>query len=372
MTLENFDPKLPTLNISYNRIFMISDLHFGVRANSLEWLENQLSFFYNFYIPYLKENKEDGDVLFMLGDWFDNRQLLDINVLNKAIEVILDLSEILPLYLMTGNHDIYKKHDTDVNSLAPFKHIPNVTVLEDPVIVTCKKSRILILPWVGNGEKEEAYAHENKADYIFAHTDIAGFKYDNGFHIKRGARLKGIPGIKKVYSGHIHKRQEHKDSIYIGSPYHTKRSDIGNKKGVYLLDPHNYKQEFTPNNISPVFQRIPLEELMEMTLERAYQILENNYSDIVVPDKYVQLFNLTRFIDLLQDCKYKRIETRGEKNKLDDSFNEILDGEEIKDIITLLENSIDDLEITMEMIVKLKLLNREYYDKAMAEQEELT
>ena len=108
-----------------------------------------------------------------------------------------------------------------------------------------------------------------------------------------------------------------------------------------------------------------------MTLEKTYKALENNYTDIIVPDKYIHLFNLTRFIDLLKDCKYKRIETRGEKNKLDDSFNEILSGSEIKDIVTLLENSIDDLEHTMEMLVKLKLLNREYYDKASKEEEEL-
>ena len=372
MDVEKIEYKLDTLELPYNRIFMISDLHFGVRANSIEWLENHLKFFYEFYLPYLKENYQEGDVLFVLGDWFDNRQLLDINVMNKSIDLIFDIADILPVYFMTGNHDIYKKNDTDVNSLAAFRFIPNVTIFEDPLIIKNNNSSILVLPWVGNGEREEAYAKANKTDYIFAHTDIAGFKYDNGFSIKKGARLQRLPGVKRLFSGHIHKRQEHKGSIYIGSPYSTKRSDIGNKKGIYMLDPANDKVFFTPNPISPIFQRIPLEDLMEMTLERAYKALENNYTDIIVPDKYIHLFNLTRFIDLLKDCAYKRIETRGEKNKLDDSFSEILDGEEIKDIVTLLENSIDDLEQTMEMIVKLKLLNREYYEKAMAEEEELT
>lgn len=370
MNVDQFESEVPTLDIPYNRIFMISDLHFGVRANSIEWLENHLEFFYEFYIPFLKKNLKKGDILFILGDWFDNRQLLDINVMNKSIDVILDLSKILPIYFMTGNHDIYKKNDTDVNSLAPFRFIPNVTIFEDPVIITNKKSKILVLPWVGNGEKEEGYAKANKADYIFAHTDIAGFKYDNGFHIRNGSRLKKLPGVKRLYSGHIHKRQEHKNSVYIGSPYSTKRSDIGNKKGVYMLDPNTNEQEFTPNILSSIFQRIPLEDLMEMTLEKAYRVLEKNYTDIIVPDKYIHLFNLTRFIDLLKDCAYKRIETRGEKNKLDDSFDEILDGAEIKDIITLLESSIDDLEQTMEAVVKLKLINRIYYEKASKEQEE--
>jgi len=369
MSVELFEYEVPTLKIKYKRIFMISDLHFGVRANSIEWIENQSEFFYDFYLPYLKKNFKDGDILFILGDWFDNRQLLDINVMNKSIDLIFDLSEIMPVYFMTGNHDIYKKNDTDVNSLAAFRFIPNVTIYEDPVIVTNGKNKILVLPWIGSGEKEELYAKANKADYVFAHTDIAGFKYDNGFHIRKGARLKKLPGVKRLYSGHIHKRQESRESIYIGSPYSTKRSDIGNKKGVYMLDTDTNQQVFEPNLISPIFQRIQLEDLMEMSLEKAYKLLEKNYTDIIVPDKYIHLFNLTRFIDLLKDCKYKRIETRGEKNKLDDSFNEILDGEEIKDIITLLENNIEGLQQTLEDIVKLKLLNREYYDKASQAEE---
>jgi DNA repair exonuclease SbcCD nuclease subunit len=369
MTLNTAEYKLQIENIGYNKIFLLSDLHFGVRANSIEWLENHLSFFHNFFIPLINEKKEDGDVLFILGDWFDNRQLLDINVMNKSIDLIFLLSDILPVYFMTGNHDIYRKHETDVNSLAAFRFIPNVHIFESPTIISNGSNKILILPWVGDGEKEELYARSNDSDYIFAHTDIAGFRYDNGMNIKNGSKLQRLPGVKKLFSGHIHKRQEHKGSIYIGSPYSTKRSDIGNKKGVYIFNPENDSTEFVPNNFSPIFQRINLEDLMEMTLEKSHKMLENNYTDIIVPDKYIQLFNLTKFIDLLDGCNYKRIETRSENNKLEETFGEILEGEEIKDIITLLENNIELMEQNMEMIIKLKILNREYYDRAKESQE---
>jgi len=368
MNIDISKYKLPTINIPYKKIFLLSDLHFGVRANSIEWIENQLSFFNDFYIPLIKEKKRDGDILFVLGDWFDNRQFLDINVMNKSIDIVSKLSNILPVYFMTGNHDIYKKNDTDVNSLIAFKFIPNVKIFEEPLIITNGKTKILVLTWTGNGEIEEEYAKANICDYIFAHTDIAGFKYDNGFDIKKGARLQKIPGVKRLYSGHIHKRQEHKGSVYIGSPYSTKRSDIGNKKGVYIIDTETDYQEFIPNTFSPIFQRIQLEELIEMTLEKAYKILENNYTDIIVPDKYIHLFNLTKFIDLLSGCNYKRIETRTEKNKFDDSFSEILNDSEIKDIITLLENNIDILDKNPEIINKLKLLNKEYYEKAKSDE----
>jgi DNA repair exonuclease SbcCD nuclease subunit len=369
MNVELFEYEVQTEHINYNNIFLISDLHFGVRANSLEWLQNQLDFFYKIYIPYLKENKKEGDILFILGDWFDNRQLLDINVMNKSIDLIFDLADIMPTYFLTGNHDIYKKHDTDVNSLAAFRFIPNVTIYETPQIITNGKSKILVLPWVGNPEKEEMYAKANPCDYVFAHADIMGLKYDNGRQIVRGAKLRGVKGIKKVISGHVHKRQELKDAIYLGSPYSTKRSDIGNKKGYYIFFPEKNKIDFIQNKFSPIFQRIMLEDLMEWTLERAHKILENNYTDIIVPDKYIHLFNLTRFTELLEGCAYKKVETVGEKKKLEDTFGELMDGEEIKDIISLLENAIDDLGHQMEFLVKLKLLNKEYYDKASKDEE---
>ena len=369
MDVELFEYEVQTEHINYNNIFLISDLHFGVRANSLEWLQNQLDFFYKIYLPYLKENKKDGDILFILGDWFDNRQLLDINVMNKSIDLIFDLADIIPTYFLTGNHDIYKKHDTDVNSLAAFRFIPNVTIYETPQIITNGKSKILVLPWVGNPEKEEMYAKANPCDYVFAHADIMGLKYDNGRQIVRGAKLRGVKGIKKVISGHVHKRQELKDAIYLGSPYSTKRSDIGNKKGYYIFFPEKNKIDFIQNKFSPIFQRIMLEDLMEWTLERAHKILENNYTDIIVPDKYIHLFNLTRFTELLEGCAYKKVETVGEKKKLEDTFGELMDGEEIKDIISLLENAIDDLGHQMEFLVKLKLLNKEYYDKASKDEE---
>ena len=364
--------KVPIRNIKYKKIFLLSDLHFGVRANSLEWLQNQLLFFEKFYFPFLNKEAKKGDIFFMLGDWYDNRQLLDINVMNKAINIIFRISEIMPVYLMTGNHDIYKKFDTDINSLAAFRYIPNVTIFEKPCIVTNGKSRILVLPWIKTNEEEEMYAKANMqyADFIFAHTDMAGFKYDNGKHIVKGANLRDIKGYKAIFSGHIHKRQQIDHLYYIGSPYHTKRGDIGNKKGVYIFDPDNNKFEVTENNLSSVFQRIRLEDLMEWTLEYTFKVLANNYTDIIVPDKYVHLFNLTKFIELFKDCPYKKVETVGEKVSIDDDFAGIVDGENIKDIITLLEMSINDLSYTSETLIKLKLLNKQYYEKAAKQENE--
>lgn len=361
------DYKVPTIQLDYKNIFLLSDLHFGVRANSLEWLQNHMRYFREFYIPYLKKNMKKGDILFILGDWFDNRQLLDIYIMNNAIDIVMEISQIIPIYFLTGNHDIYKKYDTDVNSIIAFKYIPNVTIYEKPVVVTNGDSEILILPWIGDYKIEAEYINQNKFDYVFAHTTLTGFKYDNNRQIHKGLDVTDIKNIKKLFSGHIHKRQEFQKYIYIGSPFHTKRSDINNEKGVYLFDPKKNKETFTTNDFSPIYQKIPLETILELPLIDAKKIFANNYTDIIVPDKYIHLFNLTKFIDLLEDCKYKRIETAGEKFSTEDELSDVLDGIDIKDILSLLELSIDDLGHQMKVLTKLKVLNKKYYDQASNE-----
>lgn len=359
------DYKAPVLNVQFNNIFLISDLHFGVRSNSREWLDNHENFFYNFYIPYLKRSKQNNDILLILGDVFDSRQSIDIFIFNATLRIIKTISEIIPIYIIVGNHDCALKNSTDINSLVGFKFIPNVNIFEKPTIISNGISNLFLMPWIGVKEEEENYAKENvkTCQYMFAHTDIAGFKYDTGKTIIKGTNLREIK-YKKIFSGHIHKRQELENLYYIGSPYHTKRGDIGNKKLLFKFNPDNDSIETEENNLSPIFQRIKLEDILDWNLTYVKFILNNNYTDIIVPDKYINLFNLTKFIELLNNCSYKKIETVGEKIRTDDDLSAIIEGENIKDILTLLEISLDELKYNKEFIDKLKLLNKQYYEKA--------
>jgi DNA repair exonuclease SbcCD nuclease subunit len=358
--------KVDSKYINYNNIFLIADLHFGVRANSLEWLSNQMNYFENFYIPYLKKNIKPNDILFILGDVHDNRQAIDITILNSTISIIEKLAKIIPIYIILGNHDCGKKYDTDVNSTIAFKYIPNVTIYEKPLVITNNETSILLLPWIGNKDAEENYIRANKFDYVFAHASISGFKYDNGRDIKASncANLFKFKSIKRLFSGHIHKRQELNNFIYIGSPYHMKRSDIGNSKGLYLFNPKENSFSFTLNDYSPIFQRILLENILELSLSDAIKLLNNNYTDIIVPDKYIHLFNLTKFVEILKDCNYKKIETVAERKRTESELSDALEGIDIKDILTLLDMSITDLGYPREVQTKLKSLNRDYYEKA--------
>ena len=114
------------------RVWVLGDLHFGVRANSVEWLEIQQDFFEQVFIPTLKKHVKPGDVLVQVGDTFDNRQSVNLRVLHYSIELFEKLGKILPVHVICGNHDIWAKKSNDVSSIDTLKWIPNVQVYKKP------------------------------------------------------------------------------------------------------------------------------------------------------------------------------------------------------------------------------------------------
>ena len=69
------------------RVWFLADLHFGCRADNEIWLKDYSDYFYNVFIPLLKENYRKGDIICSLGDVFDNRSSVGINTINVVIDI---------------------------------------------------------------------------------------------------------------------------------------------------------------------------------------------------------------------------------------------------------------------------------------------
>ena len=55
------------------KVFITTDWHFGVYLNNLDkWLDMMEDYFYNSFIPYIRENAKPGDILIHCGDLYDN------------------------------------------------------------------------------------------------------------------------------------------------------------------------------------------------------------------------------------------------------------------------------------------------------------
>jgi len=355
-----------------NRVILISDIHLGIRNASFEWIENMTRYFDNFFIPLIRKYKEAGDkcVVVVAGDYFDNRQHIDINVMNVGAEIMQKIAAEVEVFVSIGNHDIYKKKEVDISSVKIFKLFKNVKLIEKlTTLVTSQDRKFLIVPWVGDAKEETRILTRNKnVDFYILHSDIAGFKYDNGRQIVNGVNISTIEG-KKIYSGHIHKRQSTDVATYIGSPYHLKRSDIGNTKGIYsvVISPDGVKEEFVENTYSPKYLKVPLEDILDYTLDKVKKIVYNNYVDIIIKRKWKNDISMSKLMEAMDYCKPRKIEIILDKleTEFTDDNNIVTKDMSIEDVSN---DKIDKLGkergYTEEDIKKLKEMNAAYLGMA--------
>jgi DNA repair exonuclease SbcCD nuclease subunit len=293
------------MKIEAKRIWLISDTHLGVRSNSKEWMENIEKYFYDFFIPLLKKHYRPGDVLVHCGDVFDSRQSINLYIMNKGIEIFEEISKVLPLYMIIGNHDIFMKSSNEINSLKVFRNSPRITVFEEPTVVEFGNRTALMMPWRDGHEAESEVLNNprNHADLVFCHTDIRGFTFNKTQKIDGGNDIDTFSKYGKVYSGHIHWAQHFKNVRMLGSPYELTRSDSGNTKSIWLLDLETMEERQFVNTHSSKFLKYRLPWLLEQPKPVLQDLFYNNYVDIVVDASWSTWFPFSSFTEMFSGYK---------------------------------------------------------------------
>lgn len=316
---------------------MITDTHLGVRNNSIEWLEIMKEYFYEFFIPLLKKEKKEGDFLVHVGDVFDSRHSLNLLVMNEGMSIFEEISKIMPVVIILGNHDIYKKNSNEVNSVKILKWIPNIKVLEEPEVITVSGKKILFMPWRAGHTEEIECINNNPADFMFCHTEMQGLKFNKHTTIETGLELKELKKFRKVYAGHIHFAQEKGNFRMLGCPYPMTRSDMNNEKGIWCLDLVSEEELYYPNTISPKFIRILFEKVLEMEEDEAKVYFKNNFVDILVDPKWSLNFPFSSFSEDMKG--YRRLDFVPRISAIEDEDGNITESENELEQIDIIELS---------------------------------
>ena len=298
------------MKIEAKRAFIVSDTHFGARSNSIEWLDMMKDWFNSDFIPKVREHYQPGDILIHCGDVFDNRQSVNLLVLHEGIRLFEELSSIFVdgVYVIAGNHDVMRKTSNEVSSLDVLKYIPRVHIIKEPIVADFPNTKALFMPWRSNDEEEKLCIKENETHlchYMFCHTNIRHLKFDNSRDVEEGLNLDDLIKFRRVYSGHIHWGQSRGNVTMIGNPYQMTRSDAGNKKGWYILDLNDGKEQFFENEYSPKFIRIHLNRFLNSSLGELKDICKNNRVDLYVPSDYLLRYQITSIIDELSSITKK-------------------------------------------------------------------
>jgi len=270
-----------------SKIFLIGDTHIGLGyPNSLEkWFLVHKEYFSKFLIPLLESQVEEGDIIVHLGDYFDNRNVIPINLLNYGMDIVEQISAIAPLHIIIGNHDLYTKSLSEINSVRPFKYIPNVKIYDKPEVLEYTGLKILMMPYIENRSQQIEIINENKnCDYLFCHSDLNGCK----MHLTSVAHkntdkidIEHFEPFKKVRSGHIHLVQTNQNFTFVGSIFQMDRNDYGDQKGIFVINTQSGEEKFYENNISPVFKKFTIRNEEDILSLESYKNTKD-YIDLLI------------------------------------------------------------------------------------------
>lgn len=262
------------------KVALIADCHFGVKKSDIPFMESQIRFYKNQFVPELKQSNIKD--IFILGDVFDTRQTINVQTINIVIDLFKNILKDFNINIIVGNHDMYMTTTTDINSLKILDILPNVTVYEKQTILNIDNKTILLQPWITDYSTYNLTGHY---DYAFMHADIIGFDQGGGRLSEAGLIAKELlKHIDYVYSGHYHNGvhrefEPGKCITYLGAPYQLTRIDRDGIRGYHILDIKTGNRSLIENKVSMKFTRhvYPNADL---------NIVPGNVVDLDVPYEY--------------------------------------------------------------------------------------
>jgi hypothetical protein len=215
----------------FKRAAVCTDIHFGLKSNSQTHNDDCL----NFIKWFTAKAKEEGcETAFFLGDWHNNRASINIVTLNYSLQALEHLNANFDrVYFIPGNHDLYYRDKRDVQSVEWAKHLSNVIICNDWV----SDGDVVIAPWlVGDDYKR---IPKLSAQYMFGHFELPHFYMNAMVQMPDHGDVKreDFGSIGHVFSGHFHKRQNHKNITYIGNCFpHNYADNHDDERGMMILE----------------------------------------------------------------------------------------------------------------------------------------
>lgn len=347
------------------KIWFLADTHLGMKGDDETVLNDCYHYYNDILIPYMESNVEVDDILVHLGDVFDNRSNIGIHTIYYAINIFEKFSNIFnDIRICVGNHDMWAKNSTEVTALHSFKYIKNTKIYFTPTIETIRRKNILFMPWIENLNEQKELIKKSNVDYVFGHLQIGGCVSNS-----KGTKLDGDDMVHsddfkkaQVYAGHIHIKQDYKNVHYVGNPYHKDRGDLGNVKGITILDLDSGKTEFIENTFSPKYISENIYDILDETIEEVKNRWTNNYVDLKIKNADFANHNFELFREALGNC-FKEFHLKCDNSEGMVNVNEEELVGEAKSSGDLLDDYINACDIENEMKEDIKKYLKIFKDK---------
>ena len=310
--------------------------------------------------------------------------------------------------MILGNHDLFNKNSTDINSIRIFGDISNLIVVDKPIELIINNKTALLVPWLADLSSFKP----NTYDFMFGHFDIsskfliASYAQEHSKKLSATNELSNaldkdddlmtssncqdkldsylgnfIDFAKKpgtIFAGHIHQHKEMlakgRNFIFIGSPYQQNLGDYGCKCGYYVIDTKS-KWKFHEIDGIPKHVKVECSKVLEAGIEKydfseAHgNIVQKVYDiDVKVEDDLKinqKIASFKPYEELLPEYKVALDLAKAEdKDEIDIKMESLISKSKL-DYIDSYVNQIDAKVLEAEGIDKKKLLDimHKYYIK---------
>jgi len=250
----------------FKRAAIFTDIHFGLKNNSITHLQDCESFV-DWFIDLAKsKNCETG---MFLGDWHHHRASINLQTLNFSLRSLEKLSAAFDqFYFLPGNHDLYYRDKRDIHGAEWAKHLPNIHVVND----WFTDGDVTIVPWLVGDDHKRIQKITSK--YVFGHFELPHFKMNAMVEMPDTGEVNAddFKGVDRVFSGHFHMRQNKGNISYIGNAFPHNFADAGDEqRGATIIEWGSTPEYYAWNN-QPTYRVIDLSAL----IDHADQILKPN------------------------------------------------------------------------------------------------
>jgi len=340
-------------------VALITDQHLDGRKGSLAFWNYFLKFYDDVFFPTLE--KKGITEIIDLGDTFDNRKGIDFNVWNRIRACYFDrLRDMgITVHTILGNHCVYYKNTNAINSpdllLGDYD---NIRVYDETCTVTIEGTKICFVPWI-NRENEEATMEHLKntdAEIVMGHLELDGFEVTPGMKMEHGMDPKIYKNFKQVFSGHYHHKSTKGNITYLGNPYQMFWNDYADTRGFHLYEPAKNKLRMVKNPYE-IFKKVYYNDV-DKTMKLDFSQFKDTFVKVIVEEKK-DYYLFEKVIDSLYASgvlDIKIVETLVSEDETEDISLEV------KDTLTLLNEYIDEVEMSVDKSSLKKLMRSLYIE----------
>ena len=321
------------------KVLVITDQHFGVRNDSLTYVEYYRKFYNNVVIPFIIKYKIKH--VLCLGDTFDRRKSVNFNSLEAAKDMWFDSLEKLgvQMTMLVGNHDIYYKNTLRVNAPSLLLgEYGNISIMDGPGEFLLGSLPVLGIPWICDDNRSRVYEllEQSTASLCVGHLEFNGFETVPGIVMQHGISTEPFRKFEKVLSGHFHTKSTKGNIHYLGNPYQLYWNDYQASRGFHILDTETLDLKFYKNPYM-LFEKIYYRDSAEWMDVTGYA---GKYVKVIVEDKQDQL-KFDKLIKMLYDAGVADLKIIED---LSVEFEGVSEDVETEDTMTMLDKYIDDVE----------------------------